>query len=60
MSLQVYESINDKNKALQYHKEYLSMKDSFENTNKLMEIGVIQARLENEKNKVKTNFKLKA
>ena len=56
----VYESINDKNKALQYHKEYLSMKDSFENTNKLMEIGVIQARLENEKNKVKNEFQIES
>lgn len=55
----VFESINDKGAALKYHKEYLSMKDSFENTNKLMEIGIIQARIENEKNKVKNDFEIK-
>jgi len=53
------ESKSDKTNALEYHKQYIAAKDSFENTNKMMEIGIIQARIEYEKHKVKNDFEIK-
>ena len=53
------ESKSDKTNALEYHKQYIAAKDSFDSTNKMMEIGIKHARIEYEKHKVKNDFEIK-